>query len=345
MTPRVSVLANVARVSLLLASAALIACTPTTEERPGPGHTGAVICNPDIPSPQCPPPGGGVGQSPDGLFQLSCDVIAPIREASVTCTASNTDGSAPAVSGWTFTSDSLTNPVVRPAATASSTQWSGPVVVSGTVSVAGTVAGTPEVASVAIVVQPRDWSAKLAQHQAARDVTAENRLTGHPISDTLLGRSWLGSRLQGGNPLFVVGGPNDGLAVYDDIPILTAADVAYDGIALSVGSEFWQHQLTTGHCSQARVISIIPDIKLHEGFPPTNLDSHVAIFRASVDSIGARLTEGLLLQNGVRDPFDAASMIGALALQQSAAFDNDPIRNAFRVPDDGSSSCNFIYNY
>lgn len=129
----------------------------------GLGTTGNVICDPSFPTPHCTPQGGEIGQSPDGAFQLFCDSIAPVREAIVTCTASNTNGSTPTITGWIFTSPLLPSSIARPGIGGASVQWSGPLVASGVVTVTGVVIGTTEAASVSIDVVARDWSTKTAQ--------------------------------------------------------------------------------------------------------------------------------------------------------------------------------------
>jgi hypothetical protein len=285
------------------------------------------------------------GQSPDGLFQVHCDASNPVRKAVVTCTASNTDASTPTISGWSFVSDSLTNPIVRAGPNITSVQWSGPIVVNGVIAVSGVVAGTAEFASVAIVVTPRDWSLKRAEIPPANDVTQTTmELNGRPLNQEWLGHGWQ-SAFYKNRGVFTVpaDGPNEGLIIFEEIPIRALSDVAYDYRALQAGSYFESLQPTTGHCNKARVVSIIPDVMSHEGFVPTGPDSHVGVFNASIDSIGRRMTEGFLAFGGLSNVQDVALEVHRRAHNVSDAFDNTAA-NTFSISDDGLRSCDFNYH-
>lgn len=312
------------------------------QEAPRAITPGAVVCFPGLPGCDV------TSTSPDGAFTLSCTTGSLVREQTLTCTASNTNGSLAHVTGWTFTSDSIAVPIVRSPPGATTTQWTGPMVISGTIAASGVVAGTQETATIAIDVTPRDWSAKIAQHQPSNDVTftTTDMKDGRPPDIKWLGHGWEDAALVGGSPFVVPSdGPNEGLAVYDDIPILAGSNVAYDYVALQAGSVFQSFQPTTGHCNQARVVSIIPDVKFHEGFsnPPDPDHSHAGVFLASVDSIGRRVTEGLLALNGRRTAAAVVLEVKNSAESVSRAFDDDLIANTFSVADDGSRSCDFNY--
>ncbi len=322
-----------------LIAAALVGGCQGQPEAATSQEVASIVCYPGLPG--C----DAIGQSPDGLFQLSCDSNSPVREGVVTCTASNTDGSTPSITGWSFDSDSLTSSIVRPPATATSAVWSGPIVVNGAIAVKGVVSGVSELAPVAIAVVPRDWSSKIAQIPPANDVTLTTiALDGRPASQEWLGHGWEGAIVRKRGSFTVpAGGPNEGLIIYDEIPILAGSDVAYDSRALQAGSYFASLQPTSGHCNKARVVSIIPDIKIHEGFVPTGPNSHVGVFDASIDSIGRRMTESLLAYGGLSAASDVVAEVGRRAHILSDSFDYSPA-NVFSISDDGLKSCDFNYH-
>ena len=102
--------------------------------------------------------GNGCEQEPK--LVLTCDghadSVSLERAKTLGCVASAPVGGQLRVTGWTFEGGGQT--ITRDPASAQQTQWRGIMVVSGKISVAGTVNGTPSSASVLVTVTERRWT-------------------------------------------------------------------------------------------------------------------------------------------------------------------------------------------
>lgn len=265
------------------------------------------------------------------------------RAMPLTCTAT-LEGSG-AITGWRFDSPEIDNPKIRSENVASLT-WSGPLLLSGRVTVSATVGGRPDSAFADVMVEPRQWvGVKHATHTAPVDRSPLN-LDDTPADQEDLGRARFIVGVAGTQAIGTAApddGPNGGLIYFADNPFTTVADVAWNSLALVVGSPFHLAQrLPPAPCDRARVVEIVPLVKSHEGFAPVSNDSHVAWYRATVDTAGSRIAEGLILGASGMTAELAADSTHRIALAVSRSFDSSGL-NALRFNRPGEPNCDFIY--
>lgn len=123
-------------------------------------------------------------------------------------------------------------------------------------------------------------------------------------------------------------GPNTGLAYFKSLPFKLTFSVSYNTNALKEKSWFWLMQRekrervgNTPYCSKADVIGVIPQVKAHEGFAFTDVNSHTEVYRktfeAQVRGPSERLVApdaGSLTAEALRDPAHRAAIAESIRI-------------------------------
>jgi hypothetical protein len=219
-------------------------------------------------------------------LKLTCDGPTEFGQTA-TCTATVEGAGAPVVNAWEFNGVMDGAPVrILRASGHSSTQWSGPVVLSGTVTVRGTVGGVPTTATADLLVTPRFWESEIIRHVEKDVVPSE-------LSDPPLTMKGLGSMAPNVMPRadyrslmrLVATGPNTGLGYLTGIPFELVLSTDINTRAMRAGSTFWTNQPEpppSGYCSRDFITnSLLPMITAHEGRAITDQFSHVQTFYQS----------------------------------------------------------------
>ena len=274
-----------------------------------------------------------------------------VRADSVTCKASVTPAGATdelVITDWDFVSSDTSFALSRRGAGLpfgpDSTQWSGTMVMSGKVTVTGTVGGVADSASAAITVTARDWSKDTVAYQI---IPGPSRYGDPPANVHKLGENnEIGSVSV--DSLKIIGfGPNTGLAYFTAIPFRLAFNVSYNTSTMRVGSTFYSMQPFVNtvfrgvpYCGRFHVTADTVGVKAHEGFRATDVNSHTDSFKAAFLAFVRIPAEGLV----------GPAVGPALARKDSVllhkAFDAANARSAF-VTDTASNpySSNCVFNY
>jgi len=293
--------------------------------------------------------GWTMGKGNLGAINLVCSGPV-IRGGNVSCTASAADQSqALTVTGWSFTSSDGIR--VDRALNPTDVTWSGALATDGDIVVAGKVGGiSGQSQPQHVSVIPRDWQGKVAlkDHQ----IISPSTMTSRPDSFSVLGNTEMTLPLRDAmsSSQWSVNisdeGPNNGFLYLTDVPVISTTRPQANTNALNDTSSFYRIQESRArtiknvpYCAKSTVLSIIPDVKAHEGYDPaTQPNSHSGIFRRHVDSVAALAFEPLV------NPPDGSALTTRItsvlteAGSDSRAMDHDS-RNTLTM------SCYFHFDY
>lgn len=284
-------------------------------------------------------------------MELKCngaqDSVRITRADELNCEVSG----ATDITGWEFRADS--SGYQNPAAGGTpikGIEWKGRVVLSGTVTVNARVAGAPESKSVQVRVSARNWTGLQIPRVAAEEPAPVGELPAKPDTVRQLGHihpvlSVELSVQKNWTP--ILSGPNANLAYLHDLPISFHGIIHVNRVALAVGSDFWNAQLTRQprnatvvHClrREADVTGFIPEILRHEGvgFDPK---SHAFLFVEEAERVGNPQFErvvGASAQELANDASRITQVVGGAADIASARADSTGFRPSW---------CKFKYTY
>ncbi|MDB4951306.1 MAG: hypothetical protein JWM27_3955 [Gemmatimonadetes bacterium] len=255
-----------------------------------------------------------------------------------------------AVQGWTFRGADFSYPdLVAGDAAETSAAWGGQIVMSGTISVTGTINGAAQSATMEVRVKPREaWHSKEVQVVPTPvdfqqlDEQARPHVPPHGPED--LGRAFF--RPIGGFDVrsdpqqaarvlgFVADyGPNHGLAYLKDVPLTVVAQV-YVSESLTQHGDFWRAQAEQSNamigpprCVRSAFGSYVELAKQHEGFDG-NPHSHVGYYVAALNPAAALAVEDIVYRNTLLDAMaravsDRLKPIAEAANRRTAEVDRD----------------------
>lgn len=271
-----------------------------------------------------------------------------VRADSVTCKASVTPAGATdelVITDWTFASSDSSFALSRRGAGLfgpDSTQWSGTMVISGKVTVTGTVGGVAATDSAAITVKARDWSKDTVAYEIKRVPTS--------VKDPPDSVEDLGSNDE--IPATIIStfrsittGPNTGMSYFAAIPFKLTFEVSLDTNAMRVGSQFSSMQPFAAtrvdgipYCARFHVTADTIGVKAHEGFRATDINSHTDSYKAAFLNLVRVPAERLVGPGATPDPTSIRQSAHALAQAQSILITHAPATNPY------FSNCVFNYD-
>jgi len=292
-----------------------------------------------------------------GTINVSCGGASIARGGGAHCTAAAPNpGDALVVSGWGFTDtagvhlDRSTDPT--------STAWDGTVVISGTVSVQGTVNGVSASGSATVDVHARDWTGKITLK--VHD-TIPTTMSSRPTAIEQLGNSNmqlpLDTNITRWLKVITDGGPNNDYAYLLDLPPKTVDTAQVNSKAINDTSGFYRIQETRNktikdstYCSQGVVKGVLYGlVQKHEGAvmpsPDVFPNSHPGIFRHHVDSLAFKRFEPVT-QFGPQDnttPVNTTLFNEAIA--DSRAMDHDSRNYVNNVSLGGCNAFHYDYSH
>jgi hypothetical protein len=181
-------------------------------------------------------------------LKLDCTPNPVTRGQSITCTASKDPASAPGevkITGWSFAGAGST--IKAEEEDQHSPTWGGTMVVSGTISVVGTIGGRAvEPATVAVNVIGRNWTGKIKYPDATSEFVGEPDLPYPPVTpeNPELEDGVLGVYLDA-PPVASYGegsGPNKGWVYVDEPPLFSMTPLIRLNVALRPDNPFYRAQ-------------------------------------------------------------------------------------------------------
>ena len=263
-------------------------------------------------------------------LELSCNgqdsILTIDRAETVTCTPRVAPkGGTPEILRWEFAADNSDYQNPAPGgAPFTGAEWSGRVVLSGTVTVHARVAGEPTSDAVKVQVRPRDWSGLQIPRNVTEDPAATD-LPHRPDSLHMLGHIHQGMAVTLSREMWepILSGPNMNLAYLVKPPAEYTGSIHVNRVALSVGSDFYNAQPTRQRSSgvmdclqrEADVVGFIPVILQHEGI---GLDpkSHAYLYVTEAERVGNPLYERIV-GNSLQDLANKSA--GVLATARDSA--------------------------
>lgn len=281
-------------------------------------------------------------------LELKCngtpDSVRVTRGNTVACEATGSTE----ILGWEFVADSsgYRNPA-EGATPFKGTEWKGPVVLSGTVTVRARIGGNDESKAIRVRIAARDWNGM----EMPRSITEEEPATDLPLRpDSLhdLGHIHQTMDLEFGRDKWepILSGPNANLAYLVKPPAEYRAVVHVNRAALSRDSDFWNAQYSRQRSSglvdclqrEENITGFIPVILRHEGigFDPK---SHAYLYVTTAERVGNPRYERVI-GSTLRQLADEAEGVGAL-VRDSAVIATGRADSTGYAP----QWCRFHFNY
>lgn len=222
---------------------------------------------------------------------LSCPATV-VRGETVRCTLAPA-AARPTVVGWHFRP--VTGSPLTRAVEATSAEWSGPMVLTGTVEARVRTGAREDTLRARIEVLPRDWRRRRAVERVREVPTSQLPIHPRRMSDlgaTTLSATVMVPELERAAAQVQVG-PNAGLWYLTGIPVAADALVDINRPALAAGSEFWtRHGAAVVRRAGARTCTrgelsgeITRVVEAHEGLRGRgDAHSHAARFFESLDA-------------------------------------------------------------
>ena len=268
-------------------------------------------------------------------LELTCTPASVIRGEPTSCTASPMPtGATLEVQEWSFlgagglTVNEESNESV----------WSGPLVVSGTVTVRALVDGTEMTSDAIVSVGARNWSAVRPSFDVV-DASPGLRAEPRPTEIGQFGAVQFEVTADGAVAAVteVPSGPNAGLHYLTAIPYGVRARVFVNTVALRVGSAFWFTQPRRRRtnaagedlCSRADVVPFIGVVRIHEGMTFAS-GSHTRFYRDKLFELAGPSLENVVMGelfavlSAVNTPFAVA--------MEAAGIESDKADNAQNAP-------------
>lgn len=285
----------------------------------------------------------------DSELELTCPETVE-RGSEMTCTAQAAPSGTAEIIGWEFVADGMDyrNPTAG-ASPFTGTVWKGPMVVGGTVTVRGRIAGREEAKSAHVVVTPRDWSSRAFPAVAVEEpIPDAETMPTRPVVIQQLGHIHnlltTAVRREHWEPIFA--GPNANLAYLVDVPVSYRGSIHVNRTALAVGSDFWNAQYTRQRSAdvvdclrrEEDIVGFIPVILRHEGvgFDPK---SHAFLFREAVQRVGNSRFEAVIGAS-LQELVDQADGIARVAGDSASV-----AANLADTPGYAPQWCRFNFNY
>lgn len=267
---------------------------------------------------------------------VNCTPENPVRGTRVQCTARQSSGAEVPQAQWTFVSAGEGSTFSIPLFDVDppqGTEWSGPLVVSGTVRVRALVDGRELRSEARVTARPRNWLSKQVGW-TIEDVDMGLKLM--PEGNEDLGRNEFSWRPRVTSISTVSEGPNAGLSYFSEPPFNLRIRVALNRRAMRPGSAFFLIQAPSTQnvdgirfCSRLEMVRDTIGVKLHEGFVPFVVNSHSeVVIRSFSDSVRSSTEKMVFAESPSLLPLGDGAQ--AFAEAESYRVTHDPALNPYQ---------------